>query len=55
MTKSSGSLLLEIFFLPEIIEGTQGKKKKKQEGVYLMRFWTMLTMDLYIITFEMLI
>lgn len=54
MTKSS-DLYSEIFFLPEIIEGTQGKKKKKAEGVYLMRFLTMLTMDLYIITFEMLI
>ena len=31
------------------------EKKKKGEGVYLMRFLTMVTMDLYIITFEMLI
>lgn len=46
---------LKYFSSLKLLKELRGKKKKKAEGVYLMRFLTMVTMDLYIITCEMLI
>lgn len=47
---------LKYFSSLKLLKELRGKKKKKKaEGVYLMRFLTMVTMDLYIITCEMLI
>ena len=46
---------LKYFSSLKLLKELREKKKKKAEGVYLMRFLTMLTMDSYIITFEMLI